>query len=253
MPLPKVKQKWYKTKILSDGKEIRMRPFTIGEQKQIMLTKGTTDGTPENTVETYKSIMTLLQTCTEGVDIKKLFIVDFEKMFFDLRSISEGNKVYFEMGCNNVIGTEEVNGKTENVLCGTKSPQEIDTQKELVLINNKFTFDAVVDEGVIAKFRMPNMEKMLMIESTPYKNEQEKISDSIVHCLDHVVEGEKVITNFTHEEATEFVESIPQDCLKEMIKFFKNPPALECTKEFMCPKCGHTRKLGVEEIKSFLA
>ena len=39
MALHKVNKKWNTTNLLSNGKEIKFRPFTVGEQKNIIIRK----------------------------------------------------------------------------------------------------------------------------------------------------------------------------------------------------------------------
>ena len=64
MALPKLKQAWFKTKLLSTGKEVRFRPFSVGEQKRVMLVRSTS----KNDIELYKAIIEMAQNCVEGVD-----------------------------------------------------------------------------------------------------------------------------------------------------------------------------------------
>ena len=61
MALPKIKQIYHRTKLFSDNKEVKFRPFTVGEQKQIMVIKET----KKKESDLYKSIIDLTQGCVK--------------------------------------------------------------------------------------------------------------------------------------------------------------------------------------------
>jgi hypothetical protein len=238
MALPKIKTKYHTTTLFSnDKKKIKFRPFTIGEQKNIMMVRETTD----DIADVYKAIAQLTNECVEGIDVLDLYTVDFEKIFYDMKTVADGSVLPFTLEC---MDKE----------CGHKSEGfEINVQNDFKLSSTEFeTILDIKEAGIKVHVRQPKLKDNFTIESKTYKNDDEKALDLMVHCISKVVQGEQVFTDFTFKEAKEFFNSLPQGYLDKLVKFFSNTPSITTDKQFFCEKCNKEIILNKNDIKLFL-
>jgi len=169
MPLPKIEKKYHRTKLISNNKEIKFRPFTIGEQKQIMLVKETA----KEEINIYKAIADLVQNCTEGIEVLNLYNVDFEKLFYDMRTIADGSILPFNLNCTN----KECKHKNEDM--------SINTQEDLKLSNKSFLKEVKVKEypNLVFHIGQPKLKDNFIVETNKYKNDNQKAFDLMVYCI----------------------------------------------------------------------
>lgn len=235
--LPTIKPMFQRTTLLSSGKEVKIRPFNIGEQKQIILAKETA----KNDIDVYKAVIDLIRGCAEGVEPLELYQPEFEKLFYDMRSISDGNELEFTLRYKDDSGLEK------------DCIQKINTQTELVLSGKNFESIIDVDKNIKCKFRQVKIKDLMSIGGYTTISEESKVFKILSYCLDTVYNGQEVITQFTIEDATAFIDSLPDKVLREIVKFYNEAPSLECTKTFICEGRKEPVKLSREEVRSFLS
>jgi hypothetical protein len=235
--LPQLQHKYHITYLADTNAEIRFRPFTVGQQKQIMLIKNE----KKKDVDVYKAIIQMIQDCIQGkIVIEELYPAVFEKLYYDIKTISNGNKVEFKCKCPH---------------CKEEHEYIIDTQKDLIINNPKYELlvDISKEEQIKAKFIHVNIKNLMTIENKKYKSDEYKTLDTIAYCLHAVYVKDKVITEFTHEEAVEFIDNIEEGTFKTIANFFASMPALSTTKEFECESCKKKFTLTEEEVRGFLS
>ena len=89
MALPKIKHPTYKITIPSNEKEVNFRPFTVQEEKLLLMAKNS-----EKTEDIINTVKQVIQNCIiEPIEIEKLAIFDIEYIFIKLRSKSVGEIV----------------------------------------------------------------------------------------------------------------------------------------------------------------
>jgi hypothetical protein len=221
--LPKIKEKFYKTKLPVSGKDVDFRPFTVGEQKNLMLAKGQTEKEDDMIVP----ILAMLQNCVSNVKLEDLCTADFEKLFYDVRSASDGDTLSMKMKCNK---------------CNTENEYEINTRNDFEAINKEnkeFSIDIVEAEiPTKAVFKIPTMRDSLKMEKKQYESQEEKAFDLVASCLSKIIQPEKVMTtnDFKHKDALEFIESLPGSYLSKIESFLKKIPTVVFNKDIKC--CG---------------
>ena len=89
MALPKIKQPIFELEIPSTGQKIRYRPFTVAEEKILLVTKESDD--VKDMVNAYKAIVN--NCCLDSIDVDKLCSFDLEYFFLNIRSKSVSNIV----------------------------------------------------------------------------------------------------------------------------------------------------------------
>ena len=128
MPLPKLDVPVYETKLISNGKSVKYRPFLVKEQKLFLMATQS-----EELSDSIDVIKQVLRNCilTEDIDVEELSTFDLEYLFLQLRAKSVGEVVNLRYTCNNDVPAE--NGQTKK--CGgivkfNLNLQEVKPEKE---------------------------------------------------------------------------------------------------------------------------
>jgi hypothetical protein len=240
MALPIVQKKYYTTKLFSSGKEIKFRPFTLGEQKVIILAKS--EGKTET--EVFKIAIDMLSGCVDGCDIYQIPLVDFQRLFYDIRTVSEGNLIKWKMTCKNDD-------------CKKESEQEVDIKRDITIANKEnFLLEYKIPDTVIAlRFKQPSVEDVIKVQGLEISQE-EKAFVLMPLCMYEVLEGEEVQragTDYDLKSASEFLESLDGETINAVSNFFKDSPAMEIIRPFECPHCKTPNQISREQVASFFS
>jgi len=101
--LPKIDVPIYNVKLLSNGKNLRFRPFTVKEEKLFLMANENED--LDNVVDTIKQI---LNNCVlDDFQVDSLPLFDIEHLFLNIRARSISEVVNLKYKCNNNILDEE--------------------------------------------------------------------------------------------------------------------------------------------------
>ena len=221
MALPKIETPSYTMVLPSKEGEIKFRPFTVKEEKVMMMASET--GKQQDMI---MAISDVIESCTYGAVIcKDLPVFDIEYIFLQLRAKSVGEVAKFQVLCPDDLKT--------NVEI------EVDLTKVDVQVEDNHTNNILLDEkrklGVI--FNYPKLDAYKV--STNLDNvKTQDVFDLIYSCVDHIYEGDKIYPgkDSTLEEKTEFFESISQKNLVDIRKFFDGMPQLKDEVEVENPK-----------------
>ena len=84
MALPQMKTATYLMEVPSTGREIEFRPYTVKEEKVLMIAMESKDQK-----QTFRALKSVIKDCVkEDIDVSKLTLFDFEYMFLQLRAKS---------------------------------------------------------------------------------------------------------------------------------------------------------------------
>lgn len=235
MALPEIKHPIFKMKIPSTKKEIRYRPYTVKEEK-LLLTSKLSDNVDE-IVETLKQV---INNCVlDDINVDKLAMFDIEYLFVNLRKVSVSDRVELFV---------EHDKK--------KVPFEVDLNSVSVKFPKDHSNIISVNESISIKMRYPNMKQMLKLEDIADSSDaslvkvDDYIFDMFVECIESVMDDTKVYSDFTKEELTNFVLSLPSDNNKKIAEFFNNMPSLEHTMTIKLPS-GDTTEVKLKGLKDF--
>ena len=100
MALPKIELPAYDFTIPSSGKQIRVRPFTVKEEKMLLM--AIESKAPSDIILTVKQV---INNCIlDGdLDVDKMPFFDIDYLFIFLRAKSVGETVAVKLTCNNVV------------------------------------------------------------------------------------------------------------------------------------------------------
>jgi hypothetical protein len=229
MALPKLNTVTYKAKIPSTGKSVEYKPFTVKEQKMLLLAKES-----EDKGQMIRAARDLIKSCTLGkVDVSKLTMYDFEYLFIKARSKSVGETSDVLIKCSKCGHQNEVSLNLDDCTV-------TETTKSL-----KVKLDDSI--GVVLKF--PSLTDA---EKLSEDGSNDEIS-TIAACIDSIYTNDEIFAaeDHTPTELVDFIESLSAKQLKLVSEVLQDMPKVTLEHEFKCMKCGEHNKLKIEGLKNF--
>jgi DNA-directed RNA polymerase subunit M/transcription elongation factor TFIIS len=241
--LPKIDVPIYNVKLLSTGKNLRFRPFTVKEEKLFLMANESEE--LNNIIDTIKQI---LNNCIlDEFDIDSLPLFDIEHLFLNIRARSIGEVVNLKYKCNNDVLDEETKEekKCNNVVQIDLNVLDIQPKKQEGHTNK---IEITEKLGVVMKY--PNFETLKKFKDV---EEADSIIKMTVSCIEYVYDADKIYyaKDTTEEELVEFVESMQSKDLERIKNFFDTMPKIKKDVDFKCNKCGHEEKIEIEGIQNF--
>lgn len=244
MALPRIEAPTFDVKLISTGKNIKLRPFLVKEQKLFLMASESKD-----TNEVVDVIRQVLRNCiqTEGIDVDKLPTFDIENLFLQLRAKSVGEIVELKFKCNNDV----TNDKGESVKCNNLVSFKVNLLDVKPTINKKHSAKIQLTPKLGVMMKYPTIELVNSFESD--KNQVDATIDLIAKCIEYIYDEETIYyaKDTSEEELIDFIENLSQDDLEKIKDFFETSPKIEKTMEFKCSKCGYTEDIKVEGIQNF--
>lgn len=227
MGLPKVKQPVFEMTLPSNGRTIRYRPFTVAEEKILLVAKESDD--VKDAVNAYKAIIN--NCCLDQLDVDKLCSFDIEFLFINIRAKSVSNIVEAQIEDDGQKYRIDIN--LDNVAC-TKSSKDP---------NIKLT-DTI---GVLMRY--PTFETLKTISSI---DEASQTLSLLASCIEQIYEGDDVYetSNYTRAEIEEFITSLGMKELTKVKDFFEDMPKVYVDVEYTT-KDGKTKTTRIEGINNF--
>lgn len=237
--LPTVDVPTYELKIPSSGKEIKIRPFLVKEEKLLLMAAESND--VNEIIRTTKQI---ISNCViEGdVDVDKLPFFDIDYLFIALRAKSISESVEVRFTCNHV--------KPDGEVCKNKFESQLDIAKaEIIKPDTSMVFE--MGGRVSVKMKYPSYSIMKVIDEKG--NPLERKINIIVNCIDQIVKGEKVYStkDYTKEDLREFVENLTEENYKKLEGFTQNFPSFVIKFDHTCNKCGFDHHIEYTEFDNF--
>lgn len=243
MALPKIDVPIYDVKLISTGKKVRFRPFTVKEEKLFLMASESEDSSA--TINTIKQV---LNNCiVDEIDIESLPLFDIEFLFVNLRARSISEVVNLKYRCNNMVKSEDDTEKKCNNLV------EVDLNvldiKPEAGANHTNKIEITDKLGIVMKY--PKMDAIVI--STENKDDFDIVIDLILDCIDYIYDADNVYyaKDTTREELMDFLDSLQSKDLDKIKEFFETMPKMKKEIDFSCKKCGYHEKIELEGIQSF--
>lgn len=232
MALPILNSAKYTVVIPSTGTEIEYRPYTVKEEKILMIALESKD---QKMV--LRSLKDVISVCvTQEINVDDFTLFDFETIFLALRSKSVGEVVDLQLKCED----EECNGV---------SPVQVNLE-EIKLTDMPESNTIFIDKKVGIIFKYPSVS---IVEKYDQENAMENAFDMIVSCIQEIFDEENVYDakEETKQSLVDFVESLNTQQFAKVSEFFKSVPTLAHDVEFKCIKCGKENNLELKGLQSF--
>ena len=210
--IPKLTRPEYTTTIPSTNKKIKYHPFTVREEKVLMLAA---EGGDQD--EIINAVTNCLQNCISSpsdIDVESLALFDIEYLFLKTRSKSVGEVINLR-----VIDPDDTDFSTD---------VEVNIDKIGVKKTEGHTQLIKVDDTVSVQMRYPD----ITFFNTGVDLSTVASTVSLVsRCIDQIIVGDEVYNkeDMTQEEITEWVEGLSQKQFTQFIEFFGSMPKMSHT------------------------
>ena len=238
MSLPKIAIKTEKTKLPVSGKIIELRPFTVREQKGMLL--AVENAKNKDKKEKIQSLLSdfsgMLQSCVmNNVTLTDLTLTDFLMVVMTMRSISVGETARMIYNCS----------------CGSPVEFEFDINKlTCTNKNKKYEKTIKVSNDISITVDIITIKDLLSLEPT---SEEDIVLQTIAKSITKISDSETVhLTKDVEEsEVMEFVNNLPITTISEIKKVFDQYPTLVYRDTINCPN--GKEKLEVVDIQDFFS
>jgi len=240
--LPKIDVPIYTVKLLSTGKPVRFRPFTVKEEKLFLMTNETDD--VKAILETTKQV---LNNCIlDEVDIENLPMFDIENIFLNIRARSVGEIIKLNYKCNNIVTNE----KGEDSKCDNLVNIELNVLEIKPEENGQHDKKIVISENVGIVMKYPSFK---LFENVNLSDDPNSIIETALKCIDYIYDKDNIYysKDIPKQELDEFIDSLQSKDLEKIKKFFETMPKLKKQVHFKCKKCEYEENINVEGIESF--
>lgn len=237
MALPKVELPSYEVTIPSSGQTIRVRPFTVKEEKMLLI--AVESGVQAEIITIVRQVINNCMLDGE-IDVDKMPFFDVDYLFIFLRGKSVGETVEVKLTCNNLVDTG---------ICGHQFVADMDIAN-VELIKEDVEDDIKLGPQTGVKMRYPNYTIMRKVEELP---EIDKKTFIIASSIEYVYDknGMHSHKDYTAEELKEFVEGLTEENYKKLENYVDKFPMVATKIDTTCPKCGFEHKVRYTDFFDF--
>ena len=208
MALPKISRPEYSTTIPSTGKKVKYQPFSVKEEKVLVLAAET-----EDLDEISNAISNVLSNCitTPDVDVESLALFDIEYLFLRARAKSIGEKIKLRItDPNDETCTVETELNVDSI-----KVQKTEGHSDLIKIG----------DDIAIKMQYPDLK--FFAEGVRVDNINES-TETVARCVSQLVIGEEVYNkaDMTTEEILEWLDGLTTTQYAKIMEFFQTMPKL---------------------------
>lgn len=231
MALPKIDLPIYELELPSNNKKIKYRPFTVKEEKILLIAQEGKD--LKHMIEAVKQVV---NNCLINDDVSTFAMFDLEYILLLLRSKSVNNSVTFSI---NDPDTKEAIELSLDLLDVKVTTEEEHSNR--IKINDAYTMF----------LRYPTIEEFIDFISGD-KDDALVTYNIMISCLEQVVSEDDVykFKDFSSEEIDNFMDDLQGDVLSEIKKFFDTMPKLRHEMKYINSN-GDEKTFVIEGMQSF--
>jgi hypothetical protein len=237
--LPKLNHPKYEVKIPSTGKTYKFRPYTVKEQKILLMMQDSTD-----IDELTECISDLITSCslTENFSVNALSYFDIEYLFLKIRSKSVGESTQISFKCNNIL---------EEKICGQINKIEVSLDDISVDFSDTPNNVIPITQEINMKLSYPSISSAKFLEQYNVSKDIQHLISAIEIDIVNVTDSEKVYDDFSSEELKELLMSLELAAFSKIISFYANCPKIKKEIQFNCSKCGYNEEITLSGLSDF--
>ena len=234
MALPKPVRPEYNTTIPSSGKKIKYQPFSVKEEKVLILAAESQD--PDEVTNAITNVLRACITSPQDLRVDELALFDIEYLFLKTRSKSAGEKIKLQV--------TDPNDETFTV------EHEINIDKIKVEFRDDHTDIIDVSEGLSVKMRYPDI--TFFSEGVDVSNIS-GTTKTVGRCIAQIISGDEVYNraDITDAEMEEWMEGLTTDQFQKLAKFFETMPKLKHSFTKKNTKTGKDFTITLEGLADF--
>jgi len=234
MALPKPVRPEYNTTIPSTGKKIKYQPFTVKEEKILVLAAESGDND-----EITNAITNILERCVtspQDFKVEDLALFDIEYLFLKARSKSAGEKI-------DVRVTDP-----DDETCVVNHSINIDK----IGIQKTEGHSTIIDLGEEMKVEMKYPDISFFAEGIDTTNINSSLA-LIGRCIKSIISGEEVYSRMEmgESEIEEWLEELTTEQFKKVLNFFETMPKLKHSFTLKNPNKGTEFSVNLEGLADF--
>ena len=231
MGLPKIDLPIFETKLFSIDKVVKYRPFTVKEEKILLIAQESRD-----MEQTVLAIRQIISNCTFDLDVDSLPMFDIEFLLLQLRAKSVNNMITFTI-------TDPDTDKPVEI--------ELDIDDIGLTVEDSHTKEIKISEDQHLIMRYPRLDEVSMFKSYD-GSEVDTLFNIMISCIECVVTNDEVseMGEFTSEEIAEFVAGLPGTVVEGLKSFFEGIPVLRYEAKYVNAD-GDDKTLVLEGMETF--
>ena len=237
--IPQLTTPIYTVNLPSSGKEIRIRPFLVKEEKLLLMAAESKDA--KEVISTTKQIISnCLVDGDANVDQMPFFDVDY--LFLTLRAKSISENIDINFTCNAL---------REGSKCGAVFPVGMDISKSSITRDENLKDEIFLTEKVGVKMKYPKYSAMKKIIA------DETILDKRIRviqaCIDYMFDDKQTYPSkeISKEDMDKFTDGLTASQLDKLGDWVERLPELTIRVESKCPSCGFNHKIVYKDFTSF--
>ena len=209
MALPKKIRPEYTTSLPSTGKRIKYQPFSVKEEKVLILAAESQD--PDEITNGIINVLTNCITSPAELKVEELALFDIEYLFLKARAKSAGEKI-----------TVSVTDPADETF---STDVEINIDKIGVKRDEEHNALIELDETTSIKMKYPDVS---FFNDGIVTNNINATTDLIAKCVEQLVIDEEVYNSVdtTTDELVEWLDSLTTEQFQKISKFFETMPRL---------------------------
>lgn len=229
--LPKIDVPLYELTLPSTQETIRYRPFTVKEEKILLVAKETNDIS-----QAILAVKQVINNCIVGKNVDELAMFDLEYILLSLRSKSVNNIINFSITDPETKEAIELEVDLDNIKM-TKDPNH--------------TNRVSINKDYILFLKYPTIDQFAEILEGS-KNDPIVNYKIMLSCLDKIVSETEVykFSDFSLKEIDDFIDDLQSDVILKIKDFFETMPKLRHEMKYK-NSLGNEKTFVVEGMQSF--
>ena len=231
MALPKIDLPIFETVLLSTDEKIKFRPYTVKEEKILLVAQEAKD--PLQEILAMKQV---INNCLIDKDVSDLAMFDLEYMHIVLRSKSVDNNVAFAVKDPDTDETVRL---------------ELDLDKVKLVKKEDHTNEIKLNADYMLYLRYPTIDAFVKIAEMSATDPLVSYF-VMINCLDKIASEDEVFyfKDYSAEDIDKFMEDLGGDVISKIQRFFETMPKIRHEMKYT-NKNGDEKTFVVEGLRSF--
>lgn len=228
--LPTIQSPLFELTLPSTGKKLTYRPFTVKEEKILLIANETKD--PEQAILAVKQVVS---NCFETLNVDDIAMFDLEYLLLELRSKSVDNTVSFSI----------------NDPSGEKVSLTLDLDNIKLVKEEEHTNKIKLDDEYVLIMRYPTINEFTMLLKNP--TDKEINFKIMVACMDTLASTDGSVyklSEYAEDELSEFIDSLSGEAIKQIREFFATMPRLRHEMKYKL-STGEEKTFVIEGMQTF--
>lgn len=231
MALPKIDLPIYELTLPSTKEKIKYRPFTVKEEKILLVAQESDDA--EQEVLAAKQVV---NNCLIDKDVTELAMFDLEYVLLILRSRSVDNTINFAITDPDTDEVVQLEANIEDIT---------------LTVENDHSNEVKINDDFVLYLKYPTIDEFVrIVQSDP--NDPLINYTILISCLDKVASEDEAYSfkDYSQDEIDQFMDNVSGSVIRQIQTFFETMPKLRHEMKYK-NKEGNEKTFVIEGMKSF--